>query len=143
MFAWDGRTQQLLSNAGGPVSSFGEDEDGELYVVSLGGTVSKIAEACSATLTPTVQAFASTGGNGSFSVQNLAECTWTASASASWIRINSVSSPSGNGTVTYTVAPYKGHARTRTGVITVGDQLFSVRQSRQAGTSQPRGADGF
>jgi all-beta uncharacterized protein len=112
------------------VSSFGEDEDGELYVVSLGGAVSRIAEACSPTLTPASEEFASAGGSGRFSVQNLAECTWSAAPGASWITVTSVSTGGGSGAVTYTVAPYKGHARTRTGLITVGDQVFSVRQSR-------------
>ena len=130
IFAWDGHTQQLLLNAGGLVSSFGEDQDGEVYVVSLGGTVSKIVEACSSTLSPDVQGFTAAGGIGSFSIQNLAECDWTAKSGASWISITGTSSGSGNGTIRYTVAPYKGHAITRTGRITIGDQVFSVKQTR-------------
>jgi hypothetical protein len=130
IFAWDGRTQQLLLNSGSLVSSFGEDQDCEVYVVSLGGTVSKIVEACSATLSPDRQDFTAGGGTGSFSIQNLAECDWTARSGVSWISITGTASGSGDGTIRYTVAPYKGHAMARTGRITIGDQVFSVRQSR-------------
>jgi hypothetical protein len=42
IFSWDGRTQRLLLDTTMAIASFGEDEDGELYVVDLGGTVSKV-----------------------------------------------------------------------------------------------------
>jgi hypothetical protein len=48
----------------------------------------------------------------------------------SWITITGASSGAGNGNIAYSVAPYIGHAVTRVGTITVGDETFSVRQSR-------------
>ncbi len=42
IFLWNGTQQQLLLDTARNISSFGEDEDGELYVVGLGGTVDKI-----------------------------------------------------------------------------------------------------
>jgi hypothetical protein len=42
IFAWNGATQTLLLNTTMNISSFGEDEQGELYVVDLNGTVSRI-----------------------------------------------------------------------------------------------------
>jgi len=42
IFAWDGSTQNVLLDTTMNISSFGEDEQGELYVVDLRGTVSKI-----------------------------------------------------------------------------------------------------
>ena len=42
IFAWDGAPQTLLLDTAMNISSFGEDEQGELYVVDLGGTVSRI-----------------------------------------------------------------------------------------------------
>jgi len=42
IFAWDGSTQSVLLDTTMNISSFGEDEQGELYVVDLRGTVSKI-----------------------------------------------------------------------------------------------------
>ena len=66
MFAWDGRSQSVLLNAGGAISSFGEDEDGELYVVTLKGT----------TLVPAVQDFGSTGGSATILIGNASGCSW-------------------------------------------------------------------
>ena len=42
IFAWNGATQTLLLNSAMNISSFGEDEQGELYVVDLNGNVSRI-----------------------------------------------------------------------------------------------------
>jgi Glucose / Sorbosone dehydrogenase len=42
IFGWDGASQRLLIDTASNISSFGEDESGELYVVGLGGTVHKI-----------------------------------------------------------------------------------------------------
>jgi hypothetical protein len=42
IFAWDGSASALLLDTAQNISSFGEDEDGELYVVNLAGSVSKI-----------------------------------------------------------------------------------------------------
>ncbi len=39
---WHNNAQLLLQDTSRSISSFGEDEDGELYVVGLGGTVDKI-----------------------------------------------------------------------------------------------------
>jgi hypothetical protein len=42
IFAWDGAAQSVLLATAINISSFGEDEQGELYVVGLGGALSKI-----------------------------------------------------------------------------------------------------
>ena len=42
IFVTDGDTQRVLSYTGMNISSFGEDEEGELYVVDYGGTVHRI-----------------------------------------------------------------------------------------------------
>lgn len=42
---WDGANQIFMENTPRNISSFGEDEDGELYVVGLGGTVDKFVRA--------------------------------------------------------------------------------------------------
>jgi glucose/arabinose dehydrogenase len=130
IFAWDGRSQRILLNAGGSVSSFGEDEDGELYVVTLNGTISKVVDVCRATLSPAVQDFDAAGGSGRFSVGNQSECSWTAVANQSWISITGAASGAGNGAISFSVKPYSGHAITRVGTITIGDEKFSIRQSR-------------
>jgi glucose/arabinose dehydrogenase len=43
IFIWNNNQQALLVDTPRNISSFGEDEDGELYVVGLGGTVERIA----------------------------------------------------------------------------------------------------
>jgi glucose/arabinose dehydrogenase len=43
IFVWNNNQQALLLDTTRNISSFGEDEDGELYVVGLGGTVERIA----------------------------------------------------------------------------------------------------
>ena len=42
IFGWNGSSQSVLLGSGLSISSFGEDEPGELYVVDHGGTVSRI-----------------------------------------------------------------------------------------------------
>jgi hypothetical protein len=43
IFTWNGAEQRRILNTTLEIASFGEDEDGELYVVDLGGTVSLLA----------------------------------------------------------------------------------------------------
>ena len=43
IFGWDGTTQRLLLDTSMNISSFGEDERGELYVVDVNGAISKFA----------------------------------------------------------------------------------------------------
>jgi len=45
IFTWNGATQTMLLDSPRLVSSFGEDEDGEVYVSGLAGTVDKIVRA--------------------------------------------------------------------------------------------------
>src|SRR5262249_53753803 len=49
IFLWNGGSMSLLVDNDLPISSFGEDEAGEIYVVGLGGTVHRIAAAPVAT----------------------------------------------------------------------------------------------
>lgn len=45
IFTWNGTTQTMLLDTPRLLSSFGEDEDGEVYVTGLSGTVDKIVRA--------------------------------------------------------------------------------------------------
>lgn len=42
VFTWDGIQSRVAVRTNLDISSFGEDEDGEIYVVDLGGTISRI-----------------------------------------------------------------------------------------------------
>ena len=132
IFAWNGSTQSVLLDTALNISSFGEDEQGELYVVNLGGTVSRIASSASCTyaISPTNATYPNGGGAGSVSVTTPAGCGWTATNNATWITISGGASGNGNGTVTYSVAPYTGHPKNRTGTATIAGQTFSIKQSK-------------
>jgi len=132
IFGWDGSTQSVLLDTALSISSFGEDEAGELYVVGLGGAVHKIVASgpCTYSINPTTAFFGPPGGTGSVSVTAGADCAWTASSNASWITITGGSSGSGNGTVSYSVEPYTGKPKKRRGTMTIAGQAFQVKQTR-------------
>jgi hypothetical protein len=132
IFAWDGTAQSVLLDTAFNIASFGEDEGGELYVVNLGGSVSKIASTASCTyaISPTSATYMRGGGGGSVAVTTAQGCGWTAASNVSWITINGGSSGSGPGTVTYSVAPYTGHPKNRTGTMTIAGKTFSVKQTK-------------
>jgi glucose/arabinose dehydrogenase len=132
IFGWNGSTQSVLLDTTLKVSSFGEDEQGELYVVGLGGTVSRIVRAapCTFAITPTRATFGAGASAGTVTVTAGAGCAWTARRWAAWITITAGGSGSGNGTVTYAIAPYTGKLKNRSGAITVAGQTLIVKQSR-------------
>jgi hypothetical protein len=134
IFGWDGHNQSILLDTAMKIASFGEDEQGELYVVDLGGTVSRIVKTgagnCSSSISPSRVSFASPGGSGNVVVTTGAGCGWTAVSEVSWITITSGASGSGNGTVAYSVAPYTGRQGNRSGTVTIAGHTLTVKQSR-------------
>jgi len=91
------------------------------------------APACSFTVSSSSQAFAASGGGGSFAVTSPAGCAWTAQSSAAWLTITSGGSGNGNGAVNYSVAANTA-TTPRSGTITVGGQTHTVTQ---AGANAP------
>jgi glucose/arabinose dehydrogenase len=133
IFTWNGSAQSVLLDTTMNISSFGEDEQGELYVVNVsGGTISKIVPAapCTYSISPTSKSFNASAGTGSVTVTAGAGCAWTAVSNASWITITGGASGSGNGTVTYSVAAYTGKPKKRNGTMTIAGLNFAVTQSR-------------
>jgi len=98
-----------------------------------------------ATLTPASGSFAQAGGTGSLSVTLPAGVTWTAIVNDAWLSVTAGASGSGNGSVSYTVAPYND-VTTRTGTITIAGKTFSVSQTgvdvalNPAGITAPNGS---
>ena len=127
ILAWDGTAQSLLLDTTMNISSFGEDEQGELYVVNLGGTVSKILSTCAYAISPAAQAIGSAGGSGSVAVTAGAGCDWTAVSNATWLHVTSGASGSGNGAVGYSV-DINTAATPRSGTITIAGETFTVNQ---------------
>jgi len=131
IFAWDGREQRLLLDTDLSISSFGEDEQGELYVINLEGTVSRIVTpSCRSTIASASASFKRGGGTGNVTVAADPGCGWTAVSNASWISITNGATGTANGNVAYSVAGYPGPVRYRVGTITIGGQIFSITQSR-------------
>ena len=111
------------------ISSFGEDEAGELYVVSLDGTVSRLVSSvpCTFDLSPDGQSFSAAGGADTVSVSAGAGCAWSAGSNASWIGVISGTPGSGNGTVGYSVDPNLS-STARTGTMTIAGLSFTITQ---------------
>jgi hypothetical protein len=132
IFAWSGGTASVLLDTGMLISSFGEDEQGEVYVVDLNGSVSRIARpttTCTFSISPARANYPASGGGGTINVSAPDGCNWNASSDSPWIIITG-STGIGNGTVTYSVAQYTGKPKKRNGRITVAGQTFSIQQSR-------------
>jgi photosystem II stability/assembly factor-like uncharacterized protein len=104
---------------------------------------------CSYTLSPN-QLFPATGGSGAVSVGAPTGCPWTevVSPGNGWITITAVSGPSGNGTVSYSVAA-NPDPNQRSGTMTIAGLTFTVTQAGASSctyatdaTSQPFGSNG-
>lgn len=109
------------------------------------------ATCTSVTISPESQNVVSSGSSEIAQVAvTESDCSWTASSNDSWIKIINgfsgdfnIGTPSvtigpsilryGNGTVSYSVDPNSGAART--GTITVGDKTFTVTQSEQTAST--------
>lgn len=125
-----GTTQTLLIDTPLNISSFGEDEAGEIYVVGLGGVVQRLTNTtavCSFSILPATQSYPANGGTGAVQVTTGVSCAWSAMSNDSWIVINSGSSGTGVGAVNYQVNSNSGTSP-RTGTITIAGQTFTVAQ---------------
>jgi hypothetical protein len=104
---------------------------GDKTIAGLTFTVTQSADAaCTYTVSSSSTGFQQPGGTGSVVVTAGAGCTWTAISNDSWITVTGGAPASGNGTVTYSVAPYTGRPRNRNGTMTIAGKTVSVKQSR-------------
>src|SRR5262245_35040704 len=99
-----------------------------LICVSVANTSSGISQACSFSISPSSQSFDATGGTGTVSVQASSGCSWGATSNVSWISVVSGAQGTGNGTVVFQVQP-NTTGQTRTGVLTIAGQTFTVTQA--------------
>jgi glucose/sorbosone dehydrogenase/BACON domain-containing protein len=119
----------VIAASGRNISSFGEDQQGELYLVDLGGAVLRLAgeTPCLVTFAPASLAFNAAGGSGAVSVSAGEGCDWAVSTTDPWITVTDSGSGSGDGIVRYSVAP-KTDAGPRTGSVRIGSQAHIVTQ---------------
>ncbi len=93
---------------------------GQIFTVTQSG--------CSSYITPLNNSFDASGGTGNVSVTALNGCNWTAISNVNWISVTSGIFGNGNGTVAYSVLSNSDSA-TRTGILTVGGNTFTVTQA--------------
>jgi len=132
IFVWSANTQTVLLGTSMNISSFGEDEAGEIYVVNLGGTVGRLTNlACSYAISPTSQNVGASSTTGTVTVTAGTGCGWTATPNASWLHVTSGSSGTGNGSVGYSVDTNTSSS-SRNGTISIAVHSFTVNQSGAA-----------
>ena len=83
---------------------------------------------CSYSITPENQAYASSGGSGTVTVDSSAGCPWTATSNSPFITITGGASGSGTGTVNYTVSANIS-TTPRSGTLTIAGKTFSITQA--------------
>lgn len=131
IFTWDGTAQRTLFDLATDVSSFGEDEQGELYVVSLSGTISAlVTSACQPTIAPGAATVGQNGGSLEVRIVAGGGCAWTATSSAGWMAIAGASSGTGSATITLSVAPMTWKQRKRIATVSLGSDQFTLTQIR-------------
>ena len=86
------------------------------------------AAACVSAVSPDSESFSNEGGTGRVEVTASGSCAWAAASAASWLAITGGASGTGNGSVSYTVAPNPDPAGRET-VIDVGGRTVTVAQS--------------
>lgn len=140
IFKLQNGAQTFLLNANGNLSSFGEDEAGEIYVVLIGGTVHRIKDSsafppCEFSISPTNKSLPANGGTGTIAVTTGGDCNWIAASTADWINITSASSGTGSGSIHYSVEANTGQ-NARSGKINVGGKTLTITQAGQSATSK-------
>ena len=136
IFTWNGAAQQVVLDTSLSISSFGEDDAGEIYVVGLNGVVNRIAgtsgggggSACAANISPVQLVVDRAGETATISVTAPAACEWTAASTVEWITFQSGATGSGSRTLTIAVAPRSGWLIPRFGVIVVAGRTIVVLQ---------------
>jgi hypothetical protein len=109
-------------------------------VITLGGRTHTVTQAsgCTYTISATSALLLPNAQSASVGVTAASVCPWTAAvtsaANPQWLTITSGASGNGSGMVSYSVTANSGS--TRTGVLTIGNQIFTVRQVSAACSSQ-------
>jgi uncharacterized protein (TIGR03437 family) len=106
---------------------------GSILINNQTYTVTQFGTGCNYTVAPQTANYNATGGQGQVTVQTDSACSWTVQNPVTWIgNINigsvPVTSPSGNATLTYTVAA-NSTSQSRTAALTVAGQAVTVNQA--------------
>ena len=116
-----------LGNLDVRVLTFAHGGTGVLYA-GTGGGVFKVTPSptCSVVLSGGGQVFPATGGSGALTITAPQGCAWSVSGTHSGVTFTSPTSGTGNGTITYQVAPAAGTVGSAT--ITIAGVPFTIEQ---------------
>jgi hypothetical protein len=104
----------------------GPPRNGTLSVAGQNVAISQTS-ACTFVLTPPFHEFGAGGGNGNVLVIVSGPCSWTATTTASWIRMTAGESGTGDGLVQFVVSPNTTGAA-RSGTVMLAGQQYLVTQ---------------
>jgi hypothetical protein len=134
IFTWNGTAQQLVLDTSLSISSFGEDDSGEIYVVALNGVVSRITgtggggAACTTSISPSQLSVRGAGETATISVTASPGCDWSATSTVEWITFPSGATGTGSATLTVTVQRRSAFRTPRSGFIIVAGRTIEVSQ---------------
>ncbi len=125
----------LLLDTSLNITSFGEDEAGEIYVVGQNGTINRLTLSpppppCMYLVSPTSKLFPIAGTKGSLSLATTSDCGWVAAANVDWITL-AANSGAGENEIVFAVRD-NTTSSPRIGVINVGGQTFTAVQDSSA-----------
>jgi hypothetical protein len=106
-----------------------------IYIAGVPYTISQASNGCTFNLSGPSQTLDSSGGSYQLTITAQTGCDWSASAAPSWIKINSATAGSGDGTLTFSVDTNRS-GQPRAGYISIGGQLWPVIQ-KQLGPTPP------
>src|SRR5262249_521038 len=130
IFGFDGSTSTVLLTTAHNITSFGEDESGEIYMCDQQGNVNKIESSapCNPMVSPSSQQFVVGGGTGSVQITAPMGCSWFATTKSPFISFTSATSGSGSGTVTYSVSQNMTSSP-RLGTVAVGGTIVKITEA--------------
>jgi len=88
---------------------------------------------CAISASSSPSSFGPAGGSGTISIQTARDCTWSVSASASWLSLAGASAGQGEAAIPYTVSANNAPAP-RSASVTVGTEQIAVSQAPAACT---------
>jgi|GEM_PF-1817476 len=118
----NGTISYVVEPNGGP-----NPRSGSILVGDQVFNITQAGVGCAVSLSPVEATVPAEGGAGAIEVRAAASCGWSASSRAAWITVLPPARGEGDGTVLYSVEA-NGSGQARTGLISIGDQIFTVVQ---------------
>lgn len=101
---------------------------GDIILSETHVRITQTGASCDVQLSPANQSAPATGMSGTIVVTTGSSCSWSATSNVGWLVVTSDPTMIGEGTVQFTAAA-NPVAAIRTGLIAIGNQLFTVTQS--------------